>query len=542
MLQDLARTMFYKAGFDVEAEQGQDVLWQIVLDLREWVIGKAKRSHTNFPGGIRTWSEIKGGTVAKSSDNGVTLVSCLHVDDGVYTWACVLTENQSGPTGTAPRVWMTEIGFKGASLEKGRFSIVLSYGDRPGFIGKLQDDPLPSLPSIIRIMLGDKKLSCSEGGVELSLEALEITPDFDVFSLITDPSREIPVVLISPTSSGELLVEPERLASTLGPNALVLYTRDKEAAANLNNALEHYNLKCYGGALRVYGPKPDTDNPGEFTRHRYVPAIELRLDAEGVVTMLRRALAQDVHFWTSLLRIEDVKRMNRISSTEKRFKAEKGELEDEFLKEMIEAEQRARDVEEERNELREENRRLKARCDCYEQAFGSSDMPSRDSDLRKLLSEMTKLPKTPREVAQLAVSVFSNEIDFSEQGWASLDECTTDPNVLWTALRDIARILHPLLASDESIDIVAEFTSKSRFSYARSEGKQTRKDPKLMAQRKDIYQGREIFIERHISSSTGDPSSKSFIRVYFDYDKPSGKIVIGQCGSHMDNYTTRSLR
>lgn len=168
--------------------------------------------------------------------------------------------------------------------------------------------------------------------------------------------------------------------------------------------------------------------------------------------------------------------------------------------------QRARDAEEERNELREENRQLKARCDCYEQAFRSSDMPGRDSDSRELLSEMTGLPKTPHEVAQLAVSVFCNEIDFSEQGWASLDECTTDPNVLWTtALGDIARILHPLLASDESVDVVAEFTSKSRFNYARSEGKQARKDPKLIARRKDAYQGREIFIERHISSSTGRP-------------------------------------
>ena len=62
-----------------------------------------------------------------------------------------------------------------------------------------------------------------------------------------------------------------------------------------------------------------------------------------------------------------------------------------------------------------------------------------------------------------------------------------------------------------------------------------------MAQREDTYNGRKIFIEKHISSSTGDPSSKNFLRLYFDYDTPSEKIVIGQCGGHMNNYTTKSL-
>ena len=49
MLRDLTRTMFFKAGFNVKAEQGQDALWKIVLDLRKWVLGKAKRSGFDFP-------------------------------------------------------------------------------------------------------------------------------------------------------------------------------------------------------------------------------------------------------------------------------------------------------------------------------------------------------------------------------------------------------------------------------------------------------------------------------------------------------------
>lgn len=172
--------------------------------------------------------------------------------------------------------------------------------------------------------------------------------------------------------------------------------------------------------------------------------------------------------------------MNWASSNEKRFEIKKGKFEDEILEEMIEAERKVDNAERERNQLSEENYRLGMRCDNYEQAFEfSSGSRFYDDSLRKLLSTMPSLPKRPCEVAQLAAKVFSDEIDFSERGWSSLDRCTADLNVLWTALRDIATILHPMLASKESIDVAAEFSSKSRFKYARGEGRQTRKDPKL---------------------------------------------------------------
>lgn len=548
MLRDLTRTMFFKAGFNVKAEQGQDALWKIVLDLRKWVLGKAKRSGFDFPSDSRTWTRVKHGTSIKSSDGSTSLTSCLHIDDGIFTWACVLIEDKGAPAGTSPREWVTEIGFKGTSQEEGRFSVVLSYEDRPGFIGKLQDDPDPSVPGIVAITITDKELFCSESGIKIGLDAMEITPEFAALSLIIDERRQLPVVLIAPTATGELPLNPESLAHALGPNALVLYTNNCDVISALNRDLERFELQCLNGSLRVYSPKPAVDQPGEFTRHRYIAANDLRSDPEDAVLMLRRALAQDVHFWTSLLRIVDVKRMNWASSNEKRFEAKKGELEDEVFEEMLKAEKKVNNVErklnfalQERDELREENYQLKARCDSYEQAFKSPTIQSRDKRLYEFLSAMSGLPKKPDEVAKLAVAVFSFEIDFSERGWSSLVNCTTDSNILWAALKDISLILHPMFAHHKSIDIASEFSRQSKFSYARSEGKQTRKDPKLMAQREDTYNGRKIFIEKHISSSTGDPSSKNFLRLYFDYDTPSEKIVIGQCGGHMNNYTTKSL-
>lgn len=38
---DLDRTMFFKARFEIEAPQGEDVLWSLVLSVRDLVIAQA---------------------------------------------------------------------------------------------------------------------------------------------------------------------------------------------------------------------------------------------------------------------------------------------------------------------------------------------------------------------------------------------------------------------------------------------------------------------------------------------------------------------
>ncbi len=86
----------------------------------------------------------------------------------------------------------------------------------------------------------------------------------------------------------------------------------------------------------------------------------------------------------------------------------------------------------------------------------------------------------------------------------------------------------------------AEFGANSKFKLARGEGPQTRANGKLMRQREDFYQGRPLCIEPHISSSTGDPNSPQFIRIYFGWDVESAKLVIGET-RHLTNATTRKL-
>ena len=551
MLADLNRTMFFKASFDIEAQPGNDALWVMLMDVRAWLRGKANRDGYALDWDNKAWSGVKSGEPLQNADGSVRLNSRLHANGNVLTWAGQLTEVQDLANGRAPRQWVTEMGFAGESLERGRVSIVLSYGDRPGFIGDLQDDPSPTIPLLVRMLLTDNRLTCSVKGAPLSTDAHSFSDAQAAFDMIADPQREIPVILVTPASDGALPLDPADIAAALGPNAAVVHPADPQTLNALNALLSDYSLECYGGSLRIYDSRPQIDRPGEFSRHRYISRkdIESR-GAHATVALLRRALAQDVHFWQEALRIEDVLRLNRASTHERRVEQLKATYEDTALAEILLADERAEAAETiaeqalaENDALRKENRELESRCQGYEQAFrGSKAADARTGEnLLKHMRELAKLPSNARETAELAVAAFADRIDFSERGWKSLDDCESSPDTLWQALHALATFAHPYFAGETSDELTATIQDNTPFRFARSEGMQTRKDQRLMAMRDDTYHGRKISIEPHIASKNSDPTKPTFIRVYFAFDRPSGKIVIGDCGGHLDNYTTQSL-
>lgn len=70
----------------------------------------------------------------------------------------------------------------------------------------------------------------------------------------------------------------------------------------------------------------------------------------------------------------------------------------------------------------------------------------------------------------------------------------------------------------------------------------TRLDRNLMRQYIDYFDGQEINIEAHIKNGNKDSDPKS-VRVYFAYDPQiTDRIIIGHCGKHLDNYSTRKIK
>ena len=547
---DLDRTMFFKARFEIETPQGEDVLWSLVLSVRDWSLRKARRDGYSLPQEMRFWSKLKSGEMLESPDGSVRLYAALHHGEFAQTWACQHVEDQRAP-GCAPRRWITEVGFEGHSVDRGTVSIITMFSDMPGYIGPLQPVPKPNVPKLIASMLENDRLVCTIDGCEFGLAPVEFlcSDAPGIHERLANPYREVPAIVISPTRAGECLIDPEVLASQLGPNATVFYTVDCGAMDALNAEFEDESLRCYGGAVRVYAPHPHFGILGDGFNHRFFSAADIRgQGAEYYMAILRRALAEDVLARDTSVRIEDVNRLNRNAGKELAFKRRAEQIQDMALdqvKEMLdEAEGLARLAEDECDAMREElrqsrqaNHDLEARIAWLEHALDSQGGSAAEDGAATAIAGASEL--TIPAIARLFVSAFPDRIDFSERGWASLEDCRYEPRAFWSALHSMCTVLYPLYR-DGATDKIGEFNSRSRFKFARGEGPQTRANSKFMREREDVYQGRRLFIEPHICSSVGDPNSPQFIRIYFNWDEETERLVIGDT-KHLTNCTTRKL-
>lgn len=88
---------------------------------------------------------------------------------------------------------------------------------------------------------------------------------------------------------------------------------------------------CYSGNVRIYLPHPHVDDVADSYRHRMIYARDIVDNEEDIYGMLRRALAQDVHFYEDMFRVEDCKKLNERDLAEIRRNEYRQKIEDELL-------------------------------------------------------------------------------------------------------------------------------------------------------------------------------------------------------------------
>ena len=153
-----------------------------------------------------------------SPGGSVRLYAALHREGEVGTWACQHVEDQRC-AGCAPRRWITEVGFEGRDLDSGTVSIITMYSDLPGFMGPLQPAPRPNIPLLMEKLLENDMLSCTVEGLPLALHPIEFGPAGAdrLRNFLALPHRETPVIVVAPTRSGELPIDPEAISRSWGP-------------------------------------------------------------------------------------------------------------------------------------------------------------------------------------------------------------------------------------------------------------------------------------------------------------------------------------
>ena len=214
---------------------------------------------------------------------------------------------------------------------------------------------------------------------------------------------------------------------------------------------------------------------------------------------------------------------------------------EEFLKESERRESAERQVEICKSQIDDQARdiySLNLRLDSF------ADMAKRYELLENAnegVRRISEFPDSPQRIARYFETVYPERIAFTERGYLSLKDCITKNDVLWEAFYHMANELYDLL-QDDPATAYKTFKEVTGWDCSRGEGTMTRKDAKLMRQYEDIYHGREINIEAHIKSGTKDSDPRS-VRIYFAYDPTvAPQLLIGHCGKHLDNYSTRKVK
>ncbi|MBR4769989.1 MAG: hypothetical protein IK090_03560 [Clostridia bacterium] len=563
-MRDLYSTLFYKIKFTVEETNTElDLLWKIVLLIRDWMTNKYNRLSERIPSDIHQWSALKNGGQIKGDRVVLFSEYCL-IEQPMQSsfWACKIIETPKMDKDVAPRQWTTEIGVEPIEKNKIVFSCIISYSDRSGFIGESAEIPRPSIPNLIRIIWNDPDLICECGIDKPSVDPRMIKPGEwrSFWEQVKNQERAMPYIYISPLNypSKEkiTLIDPDQLALAMGGNAMVYYAKDP-AVTNEMNLICPEEYKCYNGAIRVYYPHIDESNPKDSRKHRFLSARYIEdMGEDRFLQIMRRAIAQDAHFYEDFFRtdvcremrekigrqkrLEELKQQHsqELAIKEKELSKEKESIESRALALAVEEEKKRLETEdladyyaEENQALREENYNLRTENESY------ITLAKENTDLRKVCDNRLSTkdyPKTPQDIVQYFEATFADMIAFSDDAKDSLKSCTISPDDLWKTFFALATIMNELYINGTG-DIYREFQHKSGIHAKRGEGTETRKDSKLMRQYETEYHGEIIDIEAHITY----PKIKQSI--HFGFSKKDNKLVVGWCGKHKDNYTTQKV-
>lgn len=550
----------FKAAFDIRCDGITSPMTYLRQKVRAWCIGRVA---TNDQILHRAWFYIGNNPKTESAqyyinDHQIRTVSAPSVEpDSPTCWALEVIHPDSDERA---RRWSVEITLRKNEDGSTRFTTVVRNWMMANYIGEYPPPPLPSAPSYVRAIIDDRALHCSKGDARLGSQPIVVTNAMaqSVFDALISKDRYVPFVFMAHhPPSGGMLISTQRLASLLIGNANV-YILPSEAVVEEMNYYLGSELSCSPGTVRVYLPQLDKNDADDSRRHRYLSATFIAQHSEEtVIRFLTNGLSRN----GATFKMADLISFNDILSERRKHaiktlaatsegKAEEASVvwqENEALAtDLATWQSLAGQYESENTELKREVASLRYRVE--DAARVRHQIEDLESQLQGL-SGLTTLPRTLADVLHAVESLFPTRIDIADNALSTARDYANDQGVFWGRPEGlavawemafgVATRLYELVFEHQSNRLEQEFgESFSTFELALSEGKQTKKDAKLMALRKLQHDDIEFDITPHIKFGNRKPK---LLRLHFAIHREAKKVVIGHFGDHLDNYTTKKL-
>ncbi|WP_422452110.1 hypothetical protein [Endozoicomonas sp. ALC066] len=453
------------------------------------------------------------------------------------------------------RKWSIEITFSQVDRSLIRFAATVKNWMNEGYIGEIPDHPDLTTPGFVRDILNSRSITCRKGDgiVNSTPKTIRLGEAKDLFDKIISGSRYLPLVLISKHryNSGYCIDAQNLQKKILGNANVYLLSSEK-----VNNEINYYlgnDFSCSFGSLRVYMPKVKLDYDKDSFRHRFYSTRYIEdLTEEQVTNDITIGLSRNARTFTTkeILTTYDVVAARRRHKIRELFasKDENEEQSEELKLLWEEVEDLSKKKKEsdslvdlyqtENEQFQQENSNLKWQISQTDQVREENTLLQRKV---RVFNEMDKLPESLTEVVDITISSFPTKLSFTDRGVKSAQDYKNGNEIVgeaWEMLRKMASTLHRLIFDEKSGDLEGQFKTETGYDLAMTEGRQTKRDSSLMRLRKDTYEGNEIDITPHVKFGNKEPK---LLRIHFYPDEENKLIVVGHCGEHLDNFTTKSM-
>jgi len=544
----------FRCAFDIECvnENWTDPFGDLIKRVRDWA-ERVLGLHTNT---LRKNKFTTGGNFRDECPprSSLETLSRNYNDEGMPPtyWGCRLTHPCRE---FSHRSWSNDltISYRGSGV----FRLVLVNSHAiGGYLGEEPAPPNPSAPGIVQSLVTSKHWRCKSGTELLNgrpIVAYSGRMDL-VKKALSDARRGCPLVYVSCARDTEKpLIDVDRLASLLSGTAVVYVAENYE----VDSEAEHLIGDVFGiwnGGIRIYKPSVNFDSPYDARRHRYFtgPRV-LELGPSEVALQIVRACcrrapviaAGDVASIDDIVSLARRKRLRELARSN-------GATDNSELEALIAA------VDEDnlklRNELEEtrllQELELEEKTNALAQVLYDYDQYkqntqgaySRIQDLERQsssLQNLKSLPLTLEDTLRTVCALHGDTLEYLEEAAESAREASfNNIAIAWKLLWSLAEELHPMLFNENIPFSDTAYKNRTGFNLAMSEGAQTQRDAKLMRLRQRTYRGNDIDITPHVGWGTGNDC----LRVHFAIDQASQKLIIGHCGNHLDNWTTRKRK
>lgn len=453
------------------------------------------------------------------------------------------------------RTWTNEIGLQKIDENVYLFSLTNSYQIKSGYIGYVTEPTITS-PNIIKQLINSEYWTASVSGIQVGLDPVLVdhynVKDF--IALVFNSERAVPLIYISRDIENNLPLNPKFLSNKVAGNAIVFYEEDKSVGRSHTVLPKFQNYRCSNGMVRVYLPGVNSENPYDAKRHRFFSFESIiELSPEEVISIIAESLVRRSIFIRPF-KVQCIKDLDRIAIEIKLSEAIASQKDETIIQTYKEQ------VDVLNNQLTEKEKEIDEYCSLYDQAVSDSGLfkdeiknLKRDNfNLAAQLQQyeianpseqyqtyfLEKVPTKLIDLIELAELYYNQKIVFLQEAKDSAEGYDlNDLNKAWKALKSIAEVLHPIMFHSEG-DKKADYHSKTGFDIAMTESKMTKGDKKLAAQRLRIYNGEKIDISPHIGYGTKKPN---MLRIHFYVSNSEKKIIIGHCGDHLDNFSTKNI-